>query len=446
VANKRRNNREFRNFAAGVFYSLCIALALFLLTLAVLRLGPEIPQLLTFARWSGISDALNLIVGLPIAFAGAYVAISIASRTQELSEKQQSQQDHHYYEQLHEQLIDNYFGISRSADQLVSAANRFQEAFLGRLRNETSSGITVLNFIDEDHRRHYIQKMLEQNRDGISDMLHALHEDIRVQIQQLLEMIDLAFKHAAVNETWKLASSDPKYFSLLSEACRQQLCGGAFEQARDGHDWLLRAKDQILERLDLHHVQDAIVGEQGNIHPMLPYCLYIVELQECRRRNVGSGWDIKVLLAGYFLMTHASKQTESGRVFFNSGALFLMDLIHTLPGSEQVRLAFSYRHAMTEAVLEGSAPVEEDRDLHAAAVAASRELSPGSHHLFAMLSRNIQFGHYSARIRKTRQAVERLLAADEKMESSVLSLLQIRYEHLQQDDYDRLQLGDVEKF
>ncbi|GAA0787009.1 hypothetical protein [Marinobacterium sediminicola] len=437
MSTTKRKNQEFRNFTSGIVYSLCIAFVLFLVTLLTLKMAPEMPDLLTFTRWSGISDAINLVIGLPIAFAGAYVAISIASRTQDLSEKQQSQQDHQYYEQLHEQLIDNYFEVSRAADRLVSAANRFEEAFQGRLRHETSSRFAVINFVDEDHRRRYIQDMLEQNRDGISDKLGVLHQEVRGSIHQLLETIDLAFKHASVNETWELASSDPSYSSLLTEACQMQLCSGAFSEAANGRDWLLEAKNEILERLDLHQIQDAIATEHDSVHPLLPYCLYVSELQDYKRRNAGEDWYIEVLLAGYFLMTHASPEVRDGRSFFNSGALFLMDLIHTLPSSEHVRLAFSRRYADTEAVFSGAAPLPEGLGSYVAAVTAFKRLSANSQHLFLMLSRNIQFGHYSPRIRKTRRVLEKLLAQSGEEGTAGLSLLQIRYERLQQSDTEK---------
>lgn len=435
----RKKNQEFRNFTSGIVYSLCIAFVLFLATLLALKLLPQIPDMLTFTRWSGISDAINLIIGLPIAFAGAYVAISIASRTQDLSEKQQAQQDHHYYEQLHEQLIDNYFEISRAADQLVSAANRFEEAFHGRLRHETSSRFAYINFIDEDHRRRYIQEMLEQNRDGISDKLGALHEEIREQIHQLLEAIDLAFKHAAVSETWELATADPDYASLLTDACWMQLCSGDFAVAANGRDWLLEAKNEILERLDLHQIQDAIATEHDSVHPLLPYCLYVSELQDYKRHEARGDWYIEVLVAGYFLMTHVSPQAADGRSFFNSGALFLMDLIHTLPSSEHVRLAFSRRYADTEAVFDGAGLLSDESDPYAAAIAAGKRLGPHSRHLFMMLARNIQFGHYSPRIRKTREVMAELMTADESERKARLSLLQIRYERLQQSSTDKFE-------
>ncbi|SEG75159.1 hypothetical protein [Marinobacterium lutimaris] len=47
MATKKRKNQEFRNFTSGIFYSLCIALVLFLATLLVLKLGPEISDLVT---------------------------------------------------------------------------------------------------------------------------------------------------------------------------------------------------------------------------------------------------------------------------------------------------------------------------------------------------------------------------------------------------------------
>lgn len=429
MATQKRKNQEFRNFTSGIIYSLCIALVLFLVTVLLLRLGPDIPVLLDFDRWSGVSDAINLIIGLPIAFAGAYVAISIAGRTQDLSERQQSQQDHQYYEQLHEQLIDNYFEISRAADRLVSAANRFEEAFQGRLRHETSARFTTLSFVDDDHRRRYIQQMLEQNRDGISTKLTRLHEEIRQQIHELLEAIDLAFKHAAVNETWQLATADPGWRSLLTDTCEQQLYNGTFSRQQSGRDWLLEAKNEILERLDLQRVQDAIISEQDEIHPMLPYCLYVSELYSHKRRQDSGDWYVEVLLAGYFLMTHAGPRQPQGRSFFNSGALFLMDLIQALPSSDHVRLAFSRRHAETEAFFNGEQPAAE-AELHAAAERASEQLSANSRHLFRMLSRNIQFGHYSPRIRRTRAFMEARLDAAH----GGLSLLQIRHERLLQED------------
>lgn len=425
---KKRKNQEFRNFTSGILYSLCIAFVLFLVTVFLLRLGPEIPRLLDFERWSGVSDAINLIIGLPIAFAGAYVAISIAGRTQDLSERQQSQQDHHYYEQLHEQLIDNYFDISRATDRLVSASNRFEEAFQGRLRHETSSRYVAMNFVDEDHRRRYIQDMLEQNRDGISDKLAELHQEIRQQIHDLLNAIDLAFKHAAVNETWQLASADPNNSSLLTEACERQLCKGRFSPQQSGRDWLLEAKNEILERLDLHQIQDAIATEQDAVHPMLPYCLYVAELHDYKRRSGITDWYVEVLLAGYFLMTHRCQRSADDRSFFNSGALFLMDLIHTLPTSEHVRLAFSRRHAETEAVFKG-ASLDEVQNQHAVAAQREETLDAHSRHLFMMLSRNVQFGHYSPRIRRTRARMAQLMENDNN-----LSLLRIRFERLLQEE------------
>lgn len=434
MSNKKPGNQEFRNFTSGIFYSLCIALVLFMVTVILLRVGPEVPRLLDFERWSGVSDAINLIIGLPIAFAGAYVAISIAGRTQDLSERQQSQQDHQYYEQLHEQLIDNYFDISRAVDRLVSASNRFEEAFQGRLRHETSSRFAAINFVNDDHRILYIQAMLEENRDGISDKLAALHEEIREQIHELLEAIDLAFKHASINETWQLACADPGYSSLLTRACEQQLCSGRFSTEQSGRDWLLEAKNEILERLDLHRVQDAITTEHDHEHPMLPYCLYVSELHDYRRRSGITDWYVEVLLAGYFLMAHSTRTSGDGRSSFNSGALFLMDLIHTLPSSEHVRLAFSRRHAETLAVFSGALP-EDASDHHAAAARASESLDSHSRHLFMMLSRNIQFGHYSPRIRRTRERLEQLLADEDN-----LSLLRIRFERLVQEDSNKYSL------
>lgn len=425
MSASKPKNLEFRNFITGIIYSLGIASFLFLAILLVLKVGHDIPALVSFQRWSGISDAINLVFGLPIAFAGAYVAISIASRTQDLSERQQSQQDYRYYEQLHEQLIDNYFDISRAADHLVSAANRFEEAFWGRLKQETSSRFAFMNFIDAEHRRSYIQDMLQQNRDGISDRLSELHQDIREHINGLLEAIDVAFKHAAVNETWELSTADPGYKSLLAEGSNKGLCRAEFTE--NGREWLLEAKNEILERLDLHQIQDAIDQGENGMHPLLPYCLYVSDLYDLRRKSEDNGWYVEVLLAGYFLMAHESTLDQNS--FFNSGALFLMDLIETLPSSEHVRLAFARRHADTEAAFCGTDPVALEEH-YAAAIASSKRVDTHTHHLFLVLSRNIQFTHYSPRIRKTRQSLVNHIQRASSTHDAFRSL-QVRYEQLQ---------------
>ncbi len=427
----KRTNQEFRNFVVGVFYSLLIALGVFLLTLFALNLAPDMPQLVDLKRWSNISDAINLIIGLPIAFAGAYVAISIASRAADISEKQQTQQDHLYYEQLHEQLIDNYFSIAQSANQLVSAANRFEETFYTHLSLETASKYSVINFVDDDHRRLYIQDMLVQNRNGIADSLNTIHDDIKQQIHQLVEAIDLAFKHAAVNESWQVSTSDPQCNSLLSDASQRGLFSGDFRMYKSGIDWLVSAQSEIVERLDLHQINNTLTAEQGEAHPLLPYCLYITELNDYASgsRKAQKAGTLEVLLAGYFLMTHAHRNEEGDKVFFNSGALFLVDLIQNLPTSEHVRLAFSKRFFHTEAVYAGRDVSGEVDDLYADAVSAYEQLDQNSQRLFLLLAQNIQFSHYSPRIRRAREMIQSIISEHTGNAESI-PLLRIKYELL----------------
>lgn len=437
MATEKRKNQEFRNFTSGIVYFLCIALALFLITLGALNLAPDIPKLVDFDRWSSITDAINLVIGLPIAFAGAYVAISIAGRAADISEKQQSQQDHLYYEQLHEQLIDNYFAIAQSANQLVSAANRFEESFYTLLKRETASKYAVINFVDDDHRRKYIQEMLVQNRNGITDALNGIHDDIKQQIFQLLESIDLAFKYASVNETWQVATSAPGYRSLLSEACQRGLFDGEFSPGLSGQEWLINARSEIMERLDLHQINHTIAAGQNSAHPLLPYCLYICELNDYASQNRGaaSSWNMEVLLAGYFLMTHACRSESAERIYFNSGALFLVDLINNLPTSEHIRLAFAKRFVHTETAFTGSSLQALGDDLYGSALNAYEGLDRNRQRLFLLLAENIQFAHYSTRIRKGRELAEQLLDCTPVADG--VPLLRIRYELLSSSNEDK---------
>lgn len=430
MATEKRKNQEFRNFTSGIIYFLCIALALFLITLGALNLAPDIPKLVDFDRWSSITDAINLVIGLPIAFAGAYVAISIAGRAADISEKQQSQQDHLYYEQLHEQLIDNYFTIAQASNQLVSAANRFEESFYTLLKRETASKYAVINFVDDDHRRRYIQEMLQQNRNGITDALNSIHDDIKQQIFQLLEAIDLAFKYASVNETWQVATSAPGYRSLLSEACHKGLFDGDFSPEHSGQEWLINARSEIMERLDLHQINHTLAAGQGDMHPLLPYCLYICELNDYagKHRNLASSWNMEVMLAGYFLMTHACRSEGGERVYFNSGALFLVDLIHSLPTSEHIRLAFAKRFVHTETAFTGTSMQALGDDLYRSALNAYEGLDQNRQRLFLLLAENVQFAHYSTRIRKGRELVAQLF--EQNPDADELPLLRIRYELL----------------
>ena len=426
----KKKNQEFKNFTNGIVYFLCIALALFVVTIAFLNFSPDAPRFVDFERWSSITDAINLVIGLPIAFAGAYVAISIAGRAADISEKQQSQQDHIYYEQLHEQLIDNYFQITQSANQLVSAANRFEETFYSLLNRETSSKYSVINFIDDDHRRSYIQEMLVQNRNGIADVLNDIRDDIKQHIFHLIEAIDEAFKYSSVNETWNLSTSDPKHVSLLTEAQKMNLFIGDLHLSHKGQDWMMAAKSEILERLDLHQVSHAIRSDQQKTHPLLPFCLYLTELNDFSAHHplAKGNQYLEVLLAGYFLMTHVSLSEQDERIFLNSGALFLVDLIHSLPTSEHIKLAFSKRFLETEASYTGQDIETKGDNLFDSANDAYGKLDKNNQRLFSLLAQNIQFSHYSPRIRQTRTLIQEVL--NNHTSGDEIPLLRIKYELL----------------
>lgn len=426
IANKK--NTDFRNFRLGILYFLIIAFVLFVGVTLMLGSSADLPDVLSVERWSSISDSLNLILGLPIAFSGAYVAIAIASKATDIAAKQQAQETHSYYEGLHEQLIDNYYEITQSANQLVSAANRFEEAFYALLNKETSGKYGVLNFIDHDHRRAYIQDMLAQNRNRITDVLTDIHTDIKSHISQLVSSIDQAFKYSVVNETWNVSVHEPGRRSLLLEACGKGYFQGQFGDG-DDRNWLGDAKMEITERLDLQEIGLSISESSDRIHPLLPFCLYVSELDDFRNeaQKPVKGLSFEVLLAGYFLMTNATRSKSGERSFFNSGVLFLVDLIDNLPKPEHIKLAFSHRLQKTESALSGSAAERNETDLHQKALEAYAKLSTDNKTLFSILAENIQLSNYSPRISKTRKVIEKVLDTYQSDDPNI-PLLRINFE------------------
>ncbi|TVT60282.1 MAG: hypothetical protein FHK80_02380 [Azoarcus sp. PHD] len=58
-------------------------------------------------------------------------------------------------------------------------------------------------------RRAYIQDMLAQNRNRITDVLTDILADIKSHIRQLVSSIDQAFKYSVVNETWNVSLHEP---------------------------------------------------------------------------------------------------------------------------------------------------------------------------------------------------------------------------------------------
>ena len=434
-----RKNQEFRNFKMGITYFLVVALVLFIGMIAVFS-APDTLKQVNFAQWSTISDSINLIIGLPIAFAGAYVAISIASRAADIAARQQSQENHVYYEGLHEQLIDNYYGITQAANRLVSASNRFEEAFYSLLRKETSDKYSVINFIDDEHKISYIQDMLVANKHGVTDTLEALHIDIKTHIQQLIESIDLAFKYSAVNETWNVSVQDPAKKNLLVQACTDGYFSGRFADSDSTYNWLSDAKTVIMERLDLQEVSQTISEE--NTHPLLPFCFYISELNEFKKQSkkeYGS-WSPEVLLAGYFLMTHYC-QGQSNTVYFNTGALFLVDLIDNLPTSEHIKFAFSKRQRQTDTLLNDDRLITNENSLYQVAQQSYSQLDNDNKKLFSLLAENIQLNHYSPQISKTKALLEKILKSHQP--DTLIPVLHIKYELLSEADKDDGDYGEL---
>ncbi|WP_299203675.1 hypothetical protein [uncultured Amphritea sp.] len=424
-----RKNREFRDFKLGVIFLLLIALVLF--TMILWLVSPkDMLDLVNFEQWSSVADSINLIIGLPIAFAGAYVAIAIASRTADISARQQSQELHTYYEGLHEQLIDNYFAITQSVNSLVSASNRFEEGFYSFLKRETAAKYSVINFIDDEHKASYIQEILETNRNGITDVLDKLHSDIKSHIQQLINSIDMSFKYSSINETWNISVRAPGKKILLLDACEKGFFKGRFIGHSNSESWLSDAKNAVMERLDLHEVSNSLSRSNEKVHPLLPFCFYISELNELMESedpNLGR-WSPEVLLAGYFLMTHTSPSQSGERVYFNTGALFLADLIDNLPSSEHIKFAFSQRYLETEKILYGTNDTAGEEDLYRMAEKSYHSLGNDSKMLFSMLSKNIQLSHYSPRIRSTRKVMEDVLSRYKPEDD--IPLLSIKYELL----------------
>lgn len=424
-----RKSSEFRDFKVGIIFLLCIALILFAVILWFVSPADTL-KLVSFDRWSTVADSINMIIGLPIAFAGAYVAIAIASRTADISARQQSQELHTYYEGLHEQLIDNYYAITQSVNSLVSASNRFEEGFYAFLKRETAAKYAVINFVDDQHKASYIQEMLATNKNGITDVLDRLHTDIKIHTQQLIESIDLAFKYSSINETWNISVRAPGKKVLLLDACEQGYFKGRYIGQADSEDWLSDAKNAVMERLDLQEVSHSLSGANEKVHPLLPFCFYISELNELRESaaiDLGQ-WSPEVLLAGYFLMTHTSPRESGGNVYFNSGALFLADLIDNLPSSEHIKFAFSKRYLETEKIFYGALDQVDEADLYKVAEQSYASLGDDSKKLFSMLSKNIQLSHYSPRIRSTRKAIEAVLSQYQPEDD--IPLLGLKYELL----------------
>jgi hypothetical protein len=439
MARAPRKNREFRDFKLGIIFLLFVSVILFAVTLWWIS-PADMLALMHFDQWSAVADSLNLIIGLPIAFAGAYVAIAIASRTADISARQQSQELHTYYEGLHEQLIDSYYAITQSANSLVSASNRFEEGFYSFLKRETAAKYSVINFIDDQHKASYIQEILATNKNGITDVLEKLHTDIKQHIQQLVDSIDLAFKYSSVNESWNISVQAPGKKILLLDAYEHGYFKGQFIGAGSSENWLADAKNAVMERLDLQEVSNSLTGSNEKVHPLLPFCFYISELNELKE-SVGADlgrWSPEVLLAGYFLMTHTTPNQSGKCLYFNTGALFLVDLINNLPSSQQIKYAFSHRYAETEQILYGASDEASDNDLYKAAEDSYESLGDDSKKLFSMLSKNIQLSHYSPRIRSTRKTIEAVLATYGPDDE--IPLLGIKYELLntasEDDRYD----------
>ncbi len=430
MIDARGKTPEFRNFKLGIVQFLLISLVLFALLIWVLKSIPSITESVGFGQWSTITDWLNLILGVPIAFAGAYVAIAIASRAADIAAHQQAQENYNYYEELHQQLIDNYFGIAQAADQLVSSANRFEEAFFALLTKETSEKYSVINFIDEEHRRKYVQGMLAKNHNGITETLMSIHADIKVNIGKLLGAIELAFKHSIVNETWAISASAPENRNLLVESYLKKLFHGRFSDDADLSSWLNEAKSAVVERLDLQEISQSIAADGDTAHPLLPFCLYLNELNDHKDRPgaLDNNMNLEVLLAGYFLMTHLSAQEASSNTYFNSGALLLVDLLETFPQPDYIKYAFANRLAHITSVAQGSIVDQAHNDLYQKSVATYQALSDENKALFSLLAENIQLKHYAPRIRKTRNIILQVL--DNHQGEGEVPLLQIKYELL----------------
>lgn len=198
---------------------------------------------------------------------------------------------------------------------------------------------------------------------------------------------------------------------------------------------------EITERLDLQEIGLSITESSDRIHPRLPICLYVSELDDFRNEAQMSfkGLSFEVLLAGYFLMTNATRSKSGERSCFNSGVLFLVDLIDNLPRPERVKLAFSHRLQKTESALSGDHAVRNESDLHNKALEAWASLSTDNKTLFSILAENIQLSNYSPRISKTRKVLEKVLDTCQADDTDI-PLLRINFELMSKaaDDSDEI--------
>jgi hypothetical protein len=272
--------------------------------------------------------------------------------------------------------------------------------------------------------------MLAQNHNNITGTLMNIHADIKTNIGKLLEAIELAFKHSIVNETWAISVAAPTNRNLLVECYLKELFHGHFSDDADLSSWLNEAKSAVVERLDLQAISQSVSGDGDKAHPLLPFCLYLVELNDYKERSAGryNTMNLEVLLAGYFLMTHLSAREVGSNTYFNSGALFLVDLLETFPKPDYIKYAFANRLSHITCVAQGSVVVQSNDNLYQRSDATYQALTDENKALFSLLAENIQLKHYAPRIRNTRKVIQQVL--DEYQGEEEVPLLQIKYELL----------------
>ncbi|BBP44459.1 hypothetical protein [Thiosulfativibrio zosterae] len=411
---------EFLRFKKGIWQFVILSSILFSGATALFLTVPGLEATVGFERWGDLADSFNLILGLPIAFAGAYVAIIIAQRATDIAERQQTQDNFNYYQGLHEEVIDNYFAIAKATSRLVSASNRFEETFNGVLQQHTQNKYRVISFLDDEQLQKFIAKLLDKNVDGLTDRLENHYEQVKEAILDFTETLDEAFKHAIVNETWLLSNEDKAKHSLVLKALLNEGLMGQDNHPTNFANWLINAKDDILERLDLQ-----VTNAQNDTHPLLPYCYYLAKLNDLDNQQ----WQLKeahkeVLLAGYFLLV---RPRENQKGFFNLGCLLLLDLLNAMPSSQHVALAFAQRRAQM-------LQIQDNTQTSTGLSQAQHEftqLDDKTKQLFIRLAENVQLGHYAPRIRRAYDWL------NSHIDQTALPFLDIQLElHSKASDYE----------
>lgn len=107
--SKKSPNTNQRYFSLLLIFVL-VSIIIFLFTSYIFRKV----SILSTLSWSPSSDALNVILGLPVALAGSILAILLAERAFSVSQRQEFQDNRKYIEEITNSVTNVYWDICQS--------------------------------------------------------------------------------------------------------------------------------------------------------------------------------------------------------------------------------------------------------------------------------------------------------------------------------------------